>query len=43
MDIRFWREGEHTEFEVIGGDPKLVERCDMASKIAQLRIASDPI
>ena len=43
MSIRFWREGEQTEFEVIEGDRKLVERCDMASKIAQLRIASDPI
>jgi glycogen debranching enzyme len=43
MNIRFWREGEQTEFEVIRGDRKLVERCDMASKIAQLRIASDPI
>jgi hypothetical protein len=43
MNIRFWREGEQTEFEVIRGDRRLVERCDMASKIAQLRIASDPI
>jgi glycogen debranching enzyme len=43
MNIRFWREGEQTEFEVIRGDRNLVERCDMASKIAQLRIASDPI
>ena len=43
MDIRFWREGEQTEFEVISGDRMLVERCDMASKIAQLRIASDPV
>jgi glycogen debranching enzyme len=43
MDIRFWREGERTEFEVIRGDRKLVERCDMAAKIAQLKIASDPI
>ena len=43
LDIRFWREGEQTAFEVIKGDPKLVERCDMASKIAQLRTASDPI
>ena len=43
MDIRFWREGEQTEFEVIRGDRRLVERCDMASKIAQLRIVSDPI
>ena len=43
LDIRFWREGEETAFEVIKGDPKLVERCDIASKIAQLRTASDPI
>jgi glycogen debranching enzyme len=42
LDIRFWREGEATAFEVIKGDPKLVERCDMASKIAQLSAASDP-
>ena len=31
LDIRFWREGEQTFFEVIKGDPKLVERCDMVS------------
>src|SRR5262245_5012275 len=43
LDIRFSREGERTEFEVIRGDRKVVERCDMAAKIAQLRIASDPI
>jgi len=43
LDIRFWREGEQTSFEVITGDPKLVERCELASKIAQLRTASDPI
>ena len=43
LDIRFWREGEQTAFEVIKGDPKLVERCDMTSKIVQLRTASDPL
>jgi len=43
LDIRFWREGEETAFEVIKGDPKLVERCDCVSKIAQLRTGSDPI
>jgi len=43
LDIRFWREGEETAFEVIKGDPKLVERCDVVSKVAQLRTASDPI
>jgi hypothetical protein len=41
IDIRFWREGEDTGFEVIKGDPKLVERCDLVSKIAQLRILGD--
>ena len=43
LDIRFWREGEKTQFEVIKGDPELVERCDIASKVAQLRTASDPV
>jgi glycogen debranching enzyme len=43
LDIRFWREGERTAFEVIKGDPKLVERCDLVSKAAQLRTASDLI
>jgi glycogen debranching enzyme len=43
FDIRFWREGEETAFEVIKGNPKLVERCDLVSKVAQLRTASDPI
>ena len=43
IDIRFWREGEQTAFEVITGDPKLVERCEIESKVAQLRIGSDPI
>ena len=42
LDIRFWREEEETAFAVIKGDPKLVERCDIASKVAQLRTASDP-
>jgi hypothetical protein len=43
LDIRFWREGEQTAFEVIKGDPKLVERCDISSKAGQLRTASDLI
>ena len=43
IDIRFWREGEQTAFEVIAGDPKLVERCEIESKVAQLRIGSDPV
>ena len=32
LDIRFWREGEQTAFEVIKGDTKLVERCDIRSR-----------
>jgi glycogen debranching enzyme len=43
LDIRFWREGDETEFEVTKGNPKLVERCDMPSKLAQLKTASDPL
>ncbi|MGA7323846.1 MAG: amylo-alpha-1,6-glucosidase, partial [Rhodomicrobium sp.] len=26
LDIRFWREGEDTKFEVLRGDPDVVER-----------------
>src|SRR5208282_465900 len=33
LDIRFWRDGDQTAFEVIKGDPKLVERCDLPSKV----------
>jgi glycogen debranching enzyme len=43
LGIRFWREGEETAFEVVEGDPKLVERCSVVSKFAQLRTGSDPI
>jgi hypothetical protein len=43
IDTRFWREDEQTAFEVIKGDPKLVVRCELASKFAQLRTGSDPI
>ncbi|MBV8738717.1 MAG: amylo-alpha-1,6-glucosidase [Alphaproteobacteria bacterium] len=43
LDIRFWREGEETAFEVLKGNRRLVERCDIVSKIAQLKTASDPI
>ena len=41
LDIRFWREDAQTAFEVIKGEPGLVERCEIASKIAQLRAPSD--
>jgi glycogen debranching enzyme len=37
LDIRFLREGEQTAVQVIKGNPELVERCDIASKLAQMR------
>ena len=37
FDIRFWREGERTEFEVLNGDANLVEACEVGVKAAQLR------
>jgi glycogen debranching enzyme len=43
LDIRFWREGEETAFQVIKGDRNLVERCDIASKAAELRTGCDLI
>jgi glycogen debranching enzyme len=43
LDIRFWREGEDTLFEVTKGNPRLVERCDLAAKFAALRTRSDPL
>jgi glycogen debranching enzyme len=43
LDIRFWAEGGETAFEVIKGDPKVVERCDIASKAGQLRVTPDSI
>jgi glycogen debranching enzyme len=39
LDIRFWRQDGQTAFEVIKGDPSLVERCDVASKRAQFASA----
>jgi hypothetical protein len=32
LDIRFWREGEETVFQMIKGGPKLVERCDIGPR-----------
>jgi hypothetical protein len=34
LAIRFWRDGEVTQFQVLDGDPAVVERCDLKSKIA---------
>jgi glycogen debranching enzyme len=33
LDIRFWREGETTAFEVTKGDRGLVERCDISAQV----------
>jgi glycogen debranching enzyme len=41
LDIRFWREGERTEFDVTKGDPNLVERRDVAAERAQRKISSE--
>jgi hypothetical protein len=43
LDIRFWREGQRTAFDVIKGDPKLVERRDIATEGLGLRTTSDSI
>jgi hypothetical protein len=43
LDIRFWREGEETALQVIKGDPTLVDRCNIASKTAELRAGCDMI
>ena len=40
LDIRFWRVDAQTEFEVIKGDPDLVERRDIASKMTTPELAS---
>jgi glycogen debranching enzyme len=36
LDIHFWRDGEQTAFEVLTGDPDLVERCELAAKMPQI-------
>jgi len=41
LDIRFWAEGDHTEFAVIDGDPDLVERCDIRSRGEQPRAVAN--
>ena len=40
LDIRFWREGDQTAFEVIKGDQKLVERRDIATEGVELTTSS---
>ena len=40
FDIRFWREGEQTAFEVIKGDHKLVARRDIGTEGVELKANS---
>ncbi len=41
LDIRFWRDGEETKFRVLSGDPSVVERCQLAMKVAQMRTTAE--
>jgi len=35
FDIRFWRDGDHTQFEVLEGDPSAVERRSFGAQLKQ--------
>jgi glycogen debranching enzyme len=37
FDIRFWRDGEETKFEVLRGDPGLVERSRLGAQFDRLK------
>jgi glycogen debranching enzyme len=37
LDISFWRDGEGTEFKVLGGDSNVVERCSAIEQSDRLR------
>jgi hypothetical protein len=37
FDIRFWRDGEETRFEVLRGDPTVVERSPLEVQFDRLR------
>jgi glycogen debranching enzyme len=39
FDIRFWRDGCQTQFEILKGDPKAVERAPFATQFAQPALA----
>jgi glycogen debranching enzyme len=40
LDISFWREGEDTKFEVLGGDPEIVERSSAVAQSERLKQGS---
>jgi hypothetical protein len=39
FDIRFWREGEKTQFEVLKGDPTAVERRSFGAQFGQAALS----
>ena len=39
FDIRFWREGPKTQFEVLQGDPNAIERGSFGANFSQLEFA----
>jgi glycogen debranching enzyme len=43
FEIHFSRNDGQTQFEVVKGDPGIVERCNLQQKLAQLKIESEPI
>jgi glycogen debranching enzyme len=38
FDIRFWRDGEETKFEILRGDPKVIERSRMGAEFDRLKL-----
>jgi glycogen debranching enzyme len=43
FDIRFWREEEATKFEVLRGDPKVIERRKVAAALEGLTREPEPV
>lgn len=43
LAIRFWRQSGETHFQVINGDPSIVERCELKSKVSPLTRMPEPI
>ena len=39
FDIRFWREGSKTQFDVLQGDPNAIERSSFGANFCQLEFA----
>ena len=39
FDIRFWRDGEETQFEVLRGDPRAVERRSFGAQFEQAALS----